>query len=51
MEKLTKPCPRCKGGGEVMATTVRWKDRCEGAFAVCPDCKGTGRRALEASNE
>lgn len=49
--KLTRACPRCNGGGEVLANTVRWEQRCEGAFAVCPDCKGSGRLALESHHE
>ena len=35
-------CPRCHGSGEVMANTLPWRQREEGAFAACPHCKATG---------
>lgn len=41
MAKLTK-CPACHGSGEVMANTLPWSQREEGAFAACPHCKATG---------
>ena len=39
-------CPRCHGSGEVMANTLPWRQREEGAFAACPHCKATGFTAL-----